>query len=416
MLTYLIQVVGTSLSTGILVALLFTMACHSGNRSQVKWLLSGAFTGAALSVIVAILKTATAIINREFFNIAVFSVAILFGILFIFLSFWGLKKNRAAVETKGGWAVAAILTAFLLLYCLPDILIYPTQFLVSGQSVFSTDFLFKLIGYLAGLVIVGLSVTALFKAGISLSANLVRVLLAIGLAVNMVSQISTIVQYLLARRIIPMQKWIFEFVKISVNYSAFFLYFLMAVTIILPVLLWAKSLHPTESYENPAQHRKIRASARNKRRWCAVMLAGYLLSALSLTALKAYDEREVVLSPAEPMNIVGSTIVISLENVNDGNLHRFSYTASDGTEVRFIVIKKNASSFGVGLDACDICGETGYYQRNDEVICKRCDVVMNRSTIGFKGGCNPVPLAYSIDGGSMVIQTQSLEKEKGRFD
>lgn len=38
----------------------------------------------------------------------------------------------------------------------------------------------------------------------------------------------------------------------------------------------------------------------------------------------------------------------------------------------------------------------GYYERNDDVVCKRCDVVMNKSTIGFKGGCNPVPFEYEI--------------------
>jgi uncharacterized membrane protein len=97
-------------------------------------------------------------------------------------------------------------------------------------------------------------------------------------------------------------------------------------------------------------------------------------------------------------------------------LHRFIYPASNGTEVRFIVIKKNEIAFGVGLDACDICGPTGYYERNDEVICKLCDVVMNKSTIGFKGGCNPVPLAYAIKDGGMAIETQNLENEKKRFE
>jgi uncharacterized membrane protein len=40
---------------------------------------------------------------------------------------------------------------------------------------------------------------------------------------------------------------------------------------------------------------------------------------------------------------------------------------------------------------------------------------MNISTIGFKGGCNPVPLAYALRGGNMVVLTGDLEAEKGRF-
>jgi uncharacterized membrane protein len=83
--------------------------------------------------------------------------------------------------------------------------------------------------------------------------------------------------------------------------------------------------------------------------------------------------------------------------------------------MRFIVIKKNAVAYGVGLDACDICGPTGYYERKGEVICRLCDVVMNISTIGFKGGCNPVPLAYTLRSGDMVINVEDLETERNRF-
>jgi uncharacterized membrane protein len=44
-----------------------------------------------------------------------------------------------------------------------------------------------------------------------------------------------------------------------------------------------------------------------------------------------------------------------------------------------------------------------------------CDVVMNKNTIGFKGGCNPVPLAYTISGGAMTVQCEDLDNERGRF-
>jgi uncharacterized membrane protein len=145
------------------------------------------------------------------------------------------------------------------------------------------------------------------------------------------------------------------------------------------------------------------------------VILGYGVSILSLTALKAYTERGVVLSPAEPMTIAGEEITIPIERVEDGHLHRFAYTAQDNIEVRFIVIRKNEIAYGVGLDACDICGPTGYYERKNEVICRLCDVVMNISTIGFKGGCNPVPLAYRLSGGNMVIAIEDLENERGRF-
>ncbi|MDR0652224.1 MAG: DUF2318 domain-containing protein [Synergistaceae bacterium] len=44
-----------------------------------------------------------------------------------------------------------------------------------------------------------------------------------------------------------------------------------------------------------------------------------------------------------------------------------------------------------------------------------CDVVMNKSTIGLPGGCNPVPLAFKIEEGSMIIETSDLAAEARRF-
>lgn len=416
MLKYLIQVVQNSLTAGILLAMLFAFVHTGGRPKQKRWLCWGVIGGVAAALVLAVLKSTTVLINREYFNIGILSVAILVGILFYMLSWDVLQKRAPGLHERTGNVIYAILAATLLLYCLPDIFLYPTEFVMAGESIFSTDFLFKLIGYLGGLLIVGLSGLALYKTGTGLSFRLVRILLTVGIAVNMVNQIAAIMQLLLARRIIGMSKWLFEFIKPVINYNEYFLYAVMVLTILVPLILWIKSRHIRETYRNPAEHRKLRAVSRRQRRWCAVVAAGYILAVLSLTVAKAYNEREVVLSPAEPMTIVGEEIVIPLENIDDGHLHRFAYTASDGTEVRFIVIKKNEVAYGVGLDACDICGATGYYERENEVICKLCDVVMNKSTIGFKGGCNPVPLAYRIDSGSMVIEAQDLENEKSRFN
>ena len=98
-------------------------------------------------------------------------------------------------------------------------------------------------------------------------------------------------------------------------------------------------------------------------------------------------------------------------------MHKFSYVTSGGYDVRFLIVKKpSGSAYGVGLDACDICGIAGYYERgDDEVVCRRCDVVMNKNTIGFKGGCNPVPFEYEVRAGKIFIDVKELEKHEKRF-
>ncbi len=98
-----------------------------------------------------------------------------------------------------------------------------------------------------------------------------------------------------------------------------------------------------------------------------------------------------------------------MEAVNDFHLHRFEWQTPNGVNVRWIVVRKpNSASYGVGLDACEVCGNAGYYERNGLVVCRRCDVVMNTNTIGFKGGCNPIPLPYEVEGGNLVFAMSDL--------
>ena len=40
---------------------------------------------------------------------------------------------------------------------------------------------------------------------------------------------------------------------------------------------------------------------------------------------------------------------------------------------------------------------------------------MNKATIGMPGGCNPVPVKYDVDSGTIRIEQSILEKEAKRF-
>jgi uncharacterized membrane protein len=404
MLRYFVQVIQNLLTTGIFAALLFA-SCGGGNGKKAA--LWGSLAGAALALVLAVLRRTTALINRGWYNTWTLSVAIVTGILFIVLCLRKPQSRRLD-------AVRSLLLAALLFYGLPSIFLYPTEFVLAGESVFSTDFLFKCVGYLAGLTIVVVAAFAFYKTASALPAVL-PLFLAVILVVNMVNQGATIIQFLMARRIIPIARWLFRIISVVVNNNIVFVYGIMGLAFVLPIILVIKSYRSNPDWKNPAEHRKIKATLRSARRWCGALAALCCLSVFSLVFVKSYIERGVELSPAEPMTIRGGEIFIPIERVEDGHLHRFNYTAAENIEMRFIVIKKNAVAYGVGLDACDICGPTGYYERKGEVICRLCDVVMNISTIGFKGGCNPVPLAYALRSGNMVIDVDDLETERNRF-
>jgi uncharacterized membrane protein len=407
MLRYFVQVIQNLLTTGILAALLFA-SCGTAGKKRALW---GSLAGAGAALVLAILRRTTALINRGWFNTWILAAAIIAGVLFIALGMANSSRPRLHF-------IRAVLLGALFFYALPTVFLYPTEFVLAGESAFSADFLFKCAGYLGGLTLVAVAAVALYKTGSALLPALPPALplfLAAILVVNMIGQAGTIIQFLLARRIIPMARWLFRIIALVVNNTAVFMYVIMGAAFLLPVVLFVKSCQSKPEWKNPAERRKITAALRTNRRWCCAVAVFFCLAIFSLTFVKSYIERGVELSPAEPMTISGGEILIPIERVEDGHLHRFNYTAAENIEMRFIVIKKNAVAYGVGLDACDICGPTGYYERKGEVICRLCDVVMNISTIGFKGGCNPVPLAYSLRSGNMVINLEDLETERNRF-
>jgi uncharacterized membrane protein len=413
MLKYLIQVVQNLLSTAILTALLAALADKTGGEKKKGVFFLWCCGGGLAALILAVLRRTTRLINREYTNIAVLSLALL-GAVFFLILLWGVPKKKEP-RKKIFDRLDPVLPALLLFYALPTIFLYPPEFVLPGESFFTTDFLYKLAGFLAGILAAALSALALFESAKGLSLLPVKLVLSAALAVNMVNQLAVILQVLLARRLIAVPRWVFRLMVRVINSYGVFLYIIMAVSLAVPLWLFFKDLSPLKPGRNPAETRKLRAARRNRRRWIALVFCGYAAAVLSLTVVKRYNERGVELTPAEPMTIVDSEIVIPIEKIADGHLHRYNYTAADNIEMRFIVIKKNEVAYGVGLDACDICGPTGYYERKDEVICRLCDVVMNISTIGFKGGCNPVPLAYTLRSGNMIIDTEDLEKERNRF-
>jgi uncharacterized membrane protein len=314
--------------------------------------------------------------------------------------------------------IHGILAALLLFCTLPAVFLFPTEFLLTGEQAFSTDFLFKWLGYIAGLAFILLAALAVYKTALPADGRtngaFLRPIISAAFLVNMVHQACTILQFLFARRIIPMNRALFRLITPALNHSIVFLFIILGVTVILPIVVFKRKV---VSYvtKSPAEQRKSRKAARDRRGYC-VQTAFLLTAALVfLGAVKPYTERGVQLTPAEPLHISAGEIIIPLETIEDGRLHRYNYKAQDGIEMRFIIIKKNETAYGVGLDACDICGPTGYYERKNEVICRLCDVVMNKATIGFRGGCNPVPLAYTLSEGNMIVETMNLENERNRF-
>ena len=368
----------------------------------------------ACSIAMAVMKTATNKIDTGTWNLWIYYSS--FAGFVLFLIFTAIGKKLKKLYNILPIIFLAVIIVAQMLYALPDFLIYPHTIMLTEESLISTVFLTKMSGAIVGLILVfvaGWAANAVTKAS---TKGIALLFLSLVLLVTSFKQIAASFSTLLTRRIIASNHTIFQIAKFSANNSNLFIYLVLALILIMALLLLIRSLHVNEPYNNPAQRRKIIFKWRMARRWSWTVVITVIISVLMMTVIYNIANKEVELSPVEETTIENGNMYISFEQVSDGHLHRFGYTTDSGTVIRVIVIQKpNSSSYGVGLDACDICGETGYYEKDGQVVCNLCDVVMNINTIGFKGGCNPIVIDYSIENGQIIIPVEGLLEYESEF-
>jgi uncharacterized membrane protein/YHS domain-containing protein len=167
------------------------------------------------------------------------------------------------------------------------------------------------------------------------------------------------------------------------------------------------------------QRRKQQSRIRLQSRWLkiAVITTGFTLSPLLYFHLYASRPPKIS-TPVELKPDLQGQIKVKIDDVSDGKLHRFSYTTHDGYVVRFFMINRylNRVKIGVVYDACTLCGDQGYIQQGNDVICLSCNVRIFIPSIGREGGCNPIPLDHETNGDTILVQTRELEENgKGYF-
>ncbi|MFQ0971851.1 Fe-S-containing protein [Gilliamella sp. BG1] len=415
MLQYLINITDNTFVPAMMMALLSAAIIRSTLHHIKKIILFGFVLGFIAALIYAILKRNTGFAVREYYDLGVIIPWVIIAIpLIIAICLQKSTYNRTAnffFILLFALSIGLISAQFL-----PNLMLYPFEFSVGMDSIFNNDYLFKWVGYGFALLIILLTGLFTFRICGQLSTKFIFAITSLSIIIFTIQNSINILQILIVRRFISSQPWMMELVIFILGHVNFFIFIFMTIVLCLAIVLYIKSKTTSLVGNNPAQIRKLKAQLRSNRRSALMIMAGTAITAYTVTRARYIFEKGVELTPAEPISPnADGLIVIPLDKVNDGNLHRYGYQATDGTLVRFIVIKKSDNAYGVGFDACDICGASGYYQRGDQVVCILCDVVMNIATIGFSGGCNPVPLKYEIIDGNMVIRPANLEAEKSRF-
>jgi uncharacterized membrane protein/YHS domain-containing protein len=166
-----------------------------------------------------------------------------------------------------------------------------------------------------------------------------------------------------------------------------------------------------------APRRKARSLVLREARWLKSAFLGGIAVMSVLAFFDLYASRPPRIStPVRVQPDAGGLIRIAVAEVADGKLHRYSHVTDDGHLVRFFLINTRGAEpggrpkIGVVFDACMLCGDMGYLQNKNEIVCIACNVRIFVPSIGKEGGCNPIPLKHEVAGDAIVISARELDK------
>ncbi|HMS36730.1 MAG TPA: DUF2318 domain-containing protein [Arachnia sp.] len=375
--------------------------------------------GALAAAVIVFLRLTTKHVRLPVINLWVGTLLALALALFL-AALWAMGRRPLVSADSGGLRNRALTGASLLAVAAVGVSYGIPLYLAvdgvvpMGGTLFASDSLVNLIGYALGVAVAAAAGLA-FGTGLGLVPGLARrVLATVPVGIALIGTVVTLYQQYASARLLPKSSLNFQVLLWLQRNNIVILLALVAVLVITAAVAFAVRETVVPDGAVPAERRLIRADAISRRRLLGWSAALGVALAVTYTVGKRIAEKVPELSPIEASVVNGDRVEVDLQLVSDGHLHRFAYDAS-GTEVRFIVIQKNPTAFGTGLDACEICGPSGYFERDGKVVCRECDVIMNTSTIGFPGGCNPIPIQYELTGGKLLFQVAELESQARVF-
>jgi FTR1 family protein len=195
------------------------------------------------------------------------------------------------------------------------------------------------------------------------------------------------------------------------------LFFFITILVLaaLMVLFEMKSRQPVELPPSGAARRKALWSARRERLWMASVYVCSFIFIVMVTAGFIYEKSASALSPATEVTFVNGKVSVPLNQVYDGELHRFETKVGE-VEVRFWVYQKPDGKIATLFDACEICGPVGFYKGPSGIVCKNCAAPINPQSVGMPGGCNPIPLKAEVTGDAVIISEADVAAGSHYFE
>jgi high-affinity iron transporter len=284
-----------------------------------------------------------------------------------------------------------------------------TAIFLGAVSLRTTE-LMNLMGAVLGLALaIGLGV-AFFKGSVKVNlrrffsvTSLVLLVVAVQLLVSGLHELSE-------AQILPSSRGEMAIIGPIANSDAFFFIAIIALCLFLVLAQKIRSGSTSESdlaqMSAPAR-RKVLAGQRRERFWKLAASSVGLMVIVLISADFVYSRVARAVKPPVELSFANDLVQVPVDQLKDHKLHMYQVEAG-GKEVRLIAIIDSSDTVRVGLDACQICGDKGYYQQGQNVICRLCGSAIYIPTIGSGGGCNPIHIDYLVQNNTLVISRAHL--------
>lgn len=412
---------------GLLPLALLTMGLNSSlsvgegkdKPISARWRLYGLSLGTVAALIFAILRASVVINQRNFINMPALCIAVPIDIAVIVVVVFSHKTvenwRERPILIHISNAIGAVCLALTVFYALPGVILQLTIFVDSSTPPFTSDMLLRALGFVLG-VIVAICLSLMVRS-LRVTSNAIsfKIAIVISMIILLVQHLTSLLQIMQGSILLYIDDFSFSVLVWLIN-NAHMMIIAQICVFLIPAAASVIIGFKTETVgENAAQMRVKRAFKRKSRQSAFAAFLAAVTVILTLTFGVSLMNVKPTLTPPEPYELHDGIATINFVQISDGHLHRFQYKAKDGTIMRFIIIKKNGGAYGVGLDACENCGDAGYYEKDGKIICRKCDVAINLATIGFKGGCNPIPFPYKASHGKITIHTADLDALSSHF-
>ena len=201
--------------------------------------------------------------------------------------------------------------------------------------------------------------------------------------------------------VIPTSDQVMSFVGFLTrdDVSAGFIVLMLAALTISVVYDVLRASTPDLSNLKPAERRKIMYELQKEKYLKTGVGIGVLVVMVVMfypviTSANLYDP--------EPVEVVAQNGVVTLQIPQESGFYKFRY---GDAELLMVVVGDDVY---VALDDCYICPPKGYAYDGEMLVCLNCNAPIAPETVGIPGGCNPIAINYSIEGGSVIIDEKEI--------